>query len=416
MEDLLKKENQWWDEGQVKPSLLESFHREVFSKVQEFLNLRQIIAISGLRRVGKSVLLHQLIQYLLDKQIDPKKILYFSFDKEVKSLEELFETYSSITAEDLNKSKHYIFLDEVQKLPDWTNQIKTFYDLYPNLKFIISGSASLDLEKRGRESLAGRVFFVRMEPLSFREWLTLKNILVEKGKERLAEGRVAPLFRTYLHTAFPEIVGWTKSLAELYLRESVINRVLYKDIPEAFKEADPVLLRQILELVCANPGLQLNVDALARDWGRSKSTILVNLEYLKFSMLIREFGNYRGSELSSSRKLKKVYALHPSITAAYSEAKVSLLVENFVGWAIDAPFYWREKKKEVDFIADKPIEVKFRNEIKNEDLENIFLFMRKFGFKEGLMVSKNQFENKIDGDLRVSIEPAWCFALKNGKM
>ena len=65
----------------------------------------------------------------------------------------------------------YIFLDEIQKLQRWEDKIKIYYDLYPNLKFILSESASVSLRKKSDESLAGRIITIAIEPLNFTEFL-----------------------------------------------------------------------------------------------------------------------------------------------------------------------------------------------------------------------------------------------------
>jgi predicted AAA+ superfamily ATPase len=66
-------------------------------------------------------------------------------------------------------------LDEVQKLPQFQNQIKVLYDLYPNIKFVISGSTSLFIRKKTQESLAGRIISCFVNPLSFYEYLFFKE-------------------------------------------------------------------------------------------------------------------------------------------------------------------------------------------------------------------------------------------------
>ncbi|MEM4773114.1 MAG: AAA family ATPase, partial [Nanoarchaeales archaeon] len=82
MIDLLTKFNDWWTTGKVSEKDLEKYRRYLFYTILKYLEDRQIILITGLRRVGKTKLLYQIIQYLLDKGVDPKKILYFSFDEE----------------------------------------------------------------------------------------------------------------------------------------------------------------------------------------------------------------------------------------------------------------------------------------------------------------------------------------------
>lgn len=136
IENLLKY-NRHWEKG-VHYSYPKK--REVFPTLIDYLDEKQIIELVGLRRVGKTTLLFQIINHLIDRHVNPLSILYFTFDEETPSIDELLTSYSYQTQLDLKKEKVYIFLDEIQKLPHFQNQLKVYYDLYPNLKFFISGS------------------------------------------------------------------------------------------------------------------------------------------------------------------------------------------------------------------------------------------------------------------------------------
>jgi len=73
--------NRWWDTGKVEEIYLEPYKRPLFYKIEKFLNDRQIILIYGMRRVGKTVLMYQLIDSLLKGGVDKKHILYFFYIK-----------------------------------------------------------------------------------------------------------------------------------------------------------------------------------------------------------------------------------------------------------------------------------------------------------------------------------------------
>ena len=107
----------------------------------------------------------------------------------------------------IDSERIYILLDEIQKCKNWQNKLKIFYDLYPNLKFIISGSASVKINKKAKESLAGRMFDFVLEPLDLKEFLEWKNIKIKEKNLELFKDRVMPLFYDYLRKGgFPEII------------------------------------------------------------------------------------------------------------------------------------------------------------------------------------------------------------------
>jgi len=133
----LLKFNRHWNVG----------FRYQFPKTRKFIKIllqhidnRLIIELTGLRRLGKTTLFLQLINTLLERKVEPQNIWYFSFDEDIYNLDELFREFKSQTRKDINSDKIFIFFDEVQKLDGFQSQIKINYDLYPNLKFFISGS------------------------------------------------------------------------------------------------------------------------------------------------------------------------------------------------------------------------------------------------------------------------------------
>lgn len=406
IEDLIAFNN-WWIDKTVKPSLLQPYKRRLFYELLKFLEDRQILMIVGLRRVGKTTLLYQLIQYLLEKNVDNGKILYFSFDERVESLKEVLGIYQK---EILNKSfdevdRAYIILDEVHKLKNWQEQLKLFYDLYSNIKFIISGSASLNLERRARESLAGRTYHFRLDLLSFEEFLEMKlDLKPPKNLEELKlwKTRLESYFSDYLKRAFPEIIDEEEEKVKKYVQESVVERIIYRDLPSEFGLRDVELLRSLIFMVAENPGMILNIEQISRDLKRNKRTISNYFYYLEYALLFRIVKNFRRSFLAASRKMKKVYLSHPSLVFGISKHYYGLLpkvMECFILNFLNAEYYWREKNKEVDFIIERngaliPVEVKHKAEITKSDLRGLLKFMEKFKIHEGIVITKDLLEER----------------------
>ncbi|MEM3555953.1 MAG: ATP-binding protein [Candidatus Micrarchaeia archaeon] len=414
----IEKFNPWWRTGTVKEDWLKPYKRKIYFELLKYINKRQVLLIQGLRRMGKTTLMFQLIQELLSKT-QPKNILYFSFDEIAFDLKEVMETYQRQVlgrAFDESKERIYLFLDEIQKVDDWENKIKVYYDLYPNLKFIISGSASVSLRKKAKESLAGRVFDFTAEPLSFEEFLELKGEDVRKIKEKpeIWKRRIIPLFHTYLKFGtFPELVNEEdEEAAKKYIINNVVERIIYKDLPEEFKIKDLELLKNLVFLLGKNPGVLLNYKEIAKNLGRDQRTISNYFEYLQFSFLIKFVFNYRGSPLASLRKLKKVYFVTPNIPFALNEKTERImpaLLENLVLLKTNAKFFYKDGY-EIDFVLVEdgrviPIEVKSES-IKLKQLRR---FIQKFGRKvKKAFIVDFEKEEKIDG---IYVVPAWKLLL-----
>ncbi|MEM2896395.1 MAG: ATP-binding protein [Candidatus Bathyarchaeia archaeon] len=397
LKEEMERFNEWWFTGRIRKELALPFRRYAFSRILESLKERQTLIITGLRRVGKTTLLYQTIEKLLERE-SPNKILYFSFEDSWSTLKEVLEFYEKKILkkpfEEVDRA--FIFLDEIQYSKNWHSALKQFYDLYPNLKFFISGSSSLLLSKEAMEKLAGRFFFFELKPLTFFEFLEMKGL--KKEEMEIFSRRMETYFFDYLRkSGFPEIFDWENETKIVeYIKNSVIDRIALRDLPLIFRTRDMVLVDKIIKLILSNPGAIFNVNSLARSWGESKITISNYLKFLETSLLIRSLSNFRPAFLSSSRKLKKFYPATPSLIFSHSreifERNFGTVLETYVVNTLNANCYFRKGKKEINIILKNgeilPIEVK--ESISEEDLKAFSKLVNYVNAKKGIILSLDQ--------------------------
>jgi predicted AAA+ superfamily ATPase len=408
--------NRWWVEKRVPQQFVPKTRRNLFDIVKTDLGRKQVQIIVGLRRVGKSTIFFQLIDDLIKNGIDPLHIVYCSFDEpelQEKRIEELLKEYSKLTDVDYRKEKIYLFLDEAQKAQNWVADVKLIYDNLRNIKILVSGSASLNILSEAKRSLAGRAIYYELKPLSFGEFLELKGIAIEKRRFLLYRELLEKEFGKFLLRPFPELVaekdtGFIKN----YIRNSVIEPIILKDIPKEFKEVDVLLLEKLVNIFLSNPGQYLRIDELAKELGRAKTTLYKALFYLEFSFLIKRVLNFRPSARVVSRKLSRLYAYHPCLLLPF-DVPEEKFVENFVLFELDAKHYWRDKEKEIDFLKDStPVEVKLKAKISKEDTRWIEFFLKKYGkslnVRKAYIITKN-IEGKIGN---IYLIPLWQFCFK----
>jgi len=425
--------NSWWQTKKVPDELLKPYKRRLFSKILDYIKDRQIISIIGLRRTGKTTLLYQLIDDLL-KNVEPKKILFFSFDEEYFEIEEVLEAYrENILLSSWRKDNIYIFLDEVQKASNWSSVLKRYYDLYPKIKFIISGSESLTLDKKTKESLAGRIYDFVLKPLIFREFLELKKIEVPEMKfsvnfEEIEEFNKKLILKKediinnlqdYLKKGgFPEMVFENnEEKIKAYVKNSVLEKIVYKDIVSEFKIDEPELLISILRLIANNPGMLVEYFSLAKSFKRNRKTISNYFFYLKITFLLYMIANYRGSFLSKERKLKKAYLADSGIIHALLERQMddellSRIIENVVILHAGINSFYRASGKEIDGVmrfegSAIPLEIKYKNEISEKEIKAVL----KFDSKTGIVVTKDLLEKRKIDNKEILFVPAWLFLL-----
>jgi len=393
----IERFNEWWFTGKIRSELALPFHRDAFSRIEESLSERQILLITGLRRVGKTTLLYQAVERLLEN-VAPSNILYFSFEESSVGPKEVLEYYEKrVLKRPLEDAgRVFVFFDEIQYVDNWPSVVKQFYDLYPNLKFFVSGSSSLLLSKEAIDKLAGRFFLLELKPLGFSEFLGLKGVRIDDAD--VFSRRMELYFNDYLRkSGFPEVANWDNEarVAE-YIKNSVIDRVALRDIPLMFKTRDMTLMDNLIKLILSTPGCIINTNSLSRTWGESKITISNYLRFLETSLLVRSLSNFKPSFLASSRKLKKYYPATPSLVFAYSkesyESKMGAVLESYVVNTLDAHYYFREGRREIDIIVKNkvllPVEVK--ETVGEDDLTKFSEVLKYINAVKGIIVSSNQ--------------------------
>jgi len=403
----LQKHNKHWKEG-----FFYEFekHRDLFKKLTPLMEKKQIIAITGLRRTGKTVLLKQLINFLINNKVKRRNILYFPFDEEKPDIDKLIEEYAEITDIDLNKDKLYIFLDEIQKLENWQEQVKVYYDACPKAKIFISGSASLFIRKKATESLAGRIFLLELPILTFTEFLKFRNKENLLKHPKMFSNELKRELLIYFKRNFIEIINEDDETAKFYM-ESIINKIVYEDIPMLFPVENPDKLKAIVRAIYSNPGMIIKYENLARDLGLSSKTTEKYIFYLLQAKVIKKLYNFSRNFLTSEKKLKKFYVTAPCLCFLNDEFSIPKVAENIV--AMDADFFWRDSfKNEVDCILKRdskplPVELKFRSKIRNDDNKGLIKFMDKFNVSSGIMITKDERAEKQIEKRTIKFIPLW---------
>jgi uncharacterized protein len=405
IEEALRILNEWWLTEKVKEELAPAFRRDIFRQLEEMIDMRQIIILTGLRRVGKTTLFHQLIEDII-KKVKPKHVLYFSFDEKVEDLKKVLDEYQKITGVDWKKEKIYVFFDEIHKLEGWSSKLKLLYDAFPNIKFFVSGSSSVELEKEAYSNLVGRHFLLKVEPLSLKEFFELKTGKKVEDFEIWRE-ELFLMFSEYLKKPFPEIVfeNDERKIME-YLKENVVGKIIYQDLPKKFKNVNEDLLFNLIEIFYQNPGMVLNLDSLSKNLHIAKKTLQKHLFYLKFSYLIRSLKNFRISMLMASRKLQKIYPYHWSlIFGLYREIDRGKLLESVASYLLDAKFYWRKGNKEIDFILKNgeivPVEAKAKGEV-----DRLAKILKALNLKKAILLHEGKYrEVKNFDNIQIELIP-----------
>ncbi|MBU4031555.1 MAG: ATP-binding protein [Candidatus Thermoplasmatota archaeon] len=429
---LLRQNPQWRDESLDTYE----FRRDAYDTIARDLKHRQILAVVGLRRVGKTVLLKQIMGEL-DGTVPKLNLGYISFDdrdfQRYETADELVNYF--LTFSDREKMR-YLFLDEIQKIPNWPDLLKTLYDTEKNLKMVISGSSSLEM-KGYRETLAGRIMTHYLPVLTFREFVRYfglesfadaKNLAREYDMKFLMnKEKYSSLFESYLAKgAFPELLDQEdETYITRYIKESIVEKVI-SDISRHVRPRREDIVSDLLLIFSRNTARLYDITNIANTLSIDRNSAAEYINALKNAFLIKVDYNYTKSALKQARTSKKAYIAHSCIPLAimgYSlkitgmdGSDVGYLVETTIANSLEGTNFWRTPQKyEVDIVipgaVPLPIEVKYRGLLGTTDLRGINKFMDKFGVKKGVLVTKDVFAEENIGDKKIIRIPAWLFLL-----
>lgn len=405
----LERGNKWWK----AEFALEFRPREIYGEIKRFMETKQILSLTGLRRVGKTVIMLKLSQDYAAK-FGRENIAYFSFDdfRDI-SIREVIDAYSKLMSKDMGQGKYLFLLDEIQKVEGWEEQLKREYDLNPNIKFVISGSESLFIRRKSRESLAGRMYEFQIKALNFREYLQFRDKKFDNLL--LYEEEIIKEFHHFLLcNGFPELVQEGEEIIEKYIKENIIEKILYIDIPMLIPIKEPEVLGQLLRIILNDPGEIINLNELACELGISRQTVSLYLEYLEKSFLIRKLYNFSRNARKTERKSKKYYPAIILPELAKRNEFFGRVFETCMVLQLEAEFFWRDtRKNEVDVVlaANKtinPIEIKSSK----IDYGPLRLFMKKFKLERGVVISYNKKEHLKFNEKSIEVIPFYEYLLR----
>lgn len=290
----------------------------------------RLIGIKGARGVGKTTLLLQYIKLRLSDQLDAT--LYVSLDNIWFSHHQL----SDLVDDFVKKGGKFLFLDEVHRYPDWSQELKNIYDDYPGLQVVFTGSSLLQI-LNARADLSRRATVYAMQGLSFREYLnmnkgtdlqtfTLDQILHDHSHiARQISPVIKPLqhFSNYLKTGY---YPFYNELPQLYFTrlEEVVNMVLDIELPQlrGLETAYIPKIRQLLQIIAESAPFIPNISKLSERIGINRSTLLSYLFYLNEAHLIRSL--YRdASGITRLQKPDKLYLDNTNMIYALSPHSIN---------------------------------------------------------------------------------------------
>lgn len=384
-------------------------------------NDNRVLALSGMRRTGKSTLLLQLMSEVDNVayfNFEDEKLLGFSVEHFGELEEALIEVYGPA---------RYWFFDEIQNVGNFEVAVRRMQD--SGKKMVITGSNSSLLSMEFGSKLTGRYKQLELFPFSFSEYLRFQNVSFEEKDFYLPEAKV--MLKTWF-TRWLEQGGLPEYLKyndEQYVK-TLFDNILYRDIIVRFGIRRHREFRELVQLLVGNLSLPVTFTSLQKSIGLSNAdTVKEYMGYLSNAYMFYEMYQYHDSLKMQLRSPRKVYlndvAFH-NLVGFSSTPNQGRKLENAVFLALrrgTSEVYSFCGKGECDFIVfDKSRRVsalqvcyQLTPENQTRELNGLSEAMLAFNLKDGMILTMDQeFEIQHNGK-NIPVLPVWKWMLTNTK-
>lgn len=365
--------------------------RSFMDRLSSGFKSNRMIILVGSRQVGKTTVMR-----MHQAALPPgAKSFYFNLE-DVLHLDAC-QTAQSLKAHlgglgvDLERHKVLLIIDEFQYIKNATKMFKAFYDLYPSVSILASGSSSIEVQKHLKESLAGRKRVYNLYPLSFDEFLMFRGAGGRRDDgaadlSRISAGTVATCNKRHLvdfltYGGYPKIALLKNRNDKIEELKDIYDSYIQKDIRSLVKGEDIHSYNNLLKILASRSGNLVNVHELTNTLGMERRDLTRHLSLLEHTFIIKTLPPFFSNKRSEIAKMPKLFFLDTGI-ANYSTKNFSVpwqrpdigsLVETFVfGEILKVKpvhynmYFWRTKTgTEIDFILEGddellPVEVKWQ--------------------------------------------------------
>ena len=334
---------------------------EYLKKMNNFKEKELIKVITGLRRSGKSFLMEQFIDFLIENGTKASQIIKINFEeKENEEFLDKDRLYKYIV-EKMNGNKNeytYIFLDEIQKVKDFQVIIDSLY-VKKNIDIYITGSNADLLSSELATLLTGRYVEIKMLPLSYKEYIDKKNDSIE-------------LFNEYLNNGgLPYLLNLETSEMKYEYIIGLYNTILNNDIVKRHNEIDLTTFENILNFIIDNTSNIVSPNSIANtlnSYGKkvSYNTVEKYIRYMKECYLIYECSRYNILGKQNLKTLSKYYLVDlgfKKVSSIKNNANIGYNIENIVYLELlrrgNIVNVGKMNDSEVDFVVKKENEIEY---------------------------------------------------------
>ncbi|MDP3733526.1 MAG: ATP-binding protein [Candidatus Daviesbacteria bacterium] len=382
------------------------YSRAIFPILEKELETKENTVITGMRQVGKTTILEYLFSLV---KTNNRARLDFENPLHRKVFEE--ENYDTIWNNlaafgITNTQKAFIFLDEVQHLPNVSKVVKYLSDHW-DVKFVLTGSSSYYLKNLFPESMAGRKLVFEIFPLTFPEFLVFKGIgpskissFTEKAKSknRIAYKRLAPYYEEYMEFgAFPRIVLETDLTRKRALLLEIFKSYFEQDAKTLADFKDTSKLRDLILLLIPRIGSRIEIAKLADSISVSRETVYNYLAFLEHTYFITLLSKFSGSIDRQAAGSKKLFLCDGGLANVLGKISEGQLFEQSIFQNLRTKHtlnFYHKNGSEIDFIVDNRVALEVKTTVSRRDIAHLKARAQVLKIPEYYVVANNYSNEK----------------------
>src|SRR5260221_912108 len=385
------------------------YSRHIFQKLEAELETKEVTVITGMRRVGKTTALTHLYDLVSSANkaiIDLENPLYRKIFEE-ENYDNIWNNLKSFGIH--NSTKSYLFLDEVQNLPEISKVIKYLYDHW-DIKVVLTGSSSYYLRNLFPESLAGRKIIFEMFPLTFAEFLVFKQVKREIGdsfaqkikeKNKITYDRLILYFNEFMEFGgFPSVVLENDQDRKKSILSEIFTSYFEKDAKNLADFRDMSKLRDLILLLIPRVASRIEITKLANDLSVSRETVYNYLSFLEHTYFISLLPRHSASIDRQAAGTKKLFLCDSGIANMLGRISQGQLLEQSIFQTLRTQhalsFYNKDGKNEIDFIINEKIALEVKNSASRQDIATLRKRAKAIKVPEYYIVSKQFSEERED--------------------
>lgn len=361
------------------------YQRRIFNLLTEQLRHPEIVVLTGMRRVGKTTLLRMVYD-----QVESKNKVFLDLENPI--VQKVFteidynNIWNNLSNYGINPDeKTYIFIDEIQSMPEIITVIKYLYDHY-KIKFFVTGSSSFYLKNLFPESLSGRKTIFELFPLDFEEFLVFKgfkadfnNLLEEKTKQKnlVYYEQKKGFFEEYLnYGGFPQVVLSSDVKRKTDMLSDIFTSYFEKEVRTLADFRNVTIFRDLVFLLMQRVGSKLDISKIASTLGTSRQSIYAYLSFLEKTYFIKLISPYSTNVDREISGTKKVYLCDTGFVNLFGKIDEGSLFENAVFNNLvrygKLNYYQKRSGAEIDFILpDSKTAIEVKTKAIRQDLNKL---------------------------------------------